>query len=64
MELLSHALKVSSKFSAIKPKPSVGLSGPFLTFSLEFDLQAESMPIYDLFQDLRSVFSNVEKLDD
>ena len=58
MELVAHAIKASSKLVAIKPKPSIGLSGPFPTFSLGFDLEAESMTIYELFQDLKVAFSD------
>lgn len=57
MELVAHAIRASSKLVAIKPKPSIGLSGPFPTFSLEFDLEAESISIYELFQELKAVFS-------
>jgi hypothetical protein len=57
MEIVANAIKVSSKLISIKPKPSIGLSGPFPTFSLEFDLEAESITIHELFHDLKEGLS-------
>ncbi len=53
MEIVANALKVVPKLVSIKPKPSIGLSGPFPTFSLEFDLEAESITIHELFHELK-----------
>ena len=52
MEILANAVKVGPKFVALKPKPSIGLTGPFPTFDLQFDLEAESLTIHELFHDL------------
>jgi len=53
MEILANAIKVVPKLVSIKPKPSIGLSGPFPTLSLQFDLEAESITIHELFHDLK-----------
>jgi len=50
IQLLINAMKVIPKFIGIKP--SIGFSGAFPTLSLQFDLQTESLTIYELFQDL------------
>jgi hypothetical protein len=52
MEIVANAIKVVPKLIAIKPAPSIGLSGAFPTFSLEFDLEAESITIHELFHEL------------
>ena len=57
MELVVNAIKVIPKLVALKPKPSIGLSGPFPTFSLSFDIEAESIPLHELFKDLRGAHS-------
>jgi hypothetical protein len=54
MEIAINAIKVIPKLVALKPKPSIGLSGPFPTFSLQFELEAESMTIHELFNDLKA----------
>ena len=53
MEIVTNAIKVIPKLVSIKPKPSIGLSGPFPTFSLQFDLEAESITIHELFHELK-----------
>jgi hypothetical protein len=53
MEIVANAIKAIPKFMAIKPKPAIGLSGPFPTFSLQFELEAESMTIHELFRELK-----------
>jgi hypothetical protein len=50
IQLVINAMKAIPKFVGIKP--SIGFSGPFPTFSLQFDLQTESLTVYELFQDL------------
>jgi hypothetical protein len=50
MELVTNAIKVIPRLVSLKPKPSIGLSGPFPTFSLEFELEAESITIHELFE--------------
>ena len=57
MELDVNAIKVIPKLVALKPKPSIGLSGPFPTFSLSFDIEAESITLHELFKDLRGAHS-------
>jgi hypothetical protein len=52
MELVANAVKVVPNFVSLKPKPSIGLAGPFPTFDLQFDLEAESLTIHELFHDL------------
>jgi len=52
MEIVVNAIKIVPTLVSIKPKPSVGLSGPFPTFSLQFDLEAESITIHELFHAL------------
>jgi hypothetical protein len=52
MEIVANAVKVVPKFVSLKPKPSIGLAGPFPTFDLQFDLEAESLTIHELFHDL------------
>jgi hypothetical protein len=54
MEIAINAIKAVPKLVAIKPKPSIGLSGPFPTFSLQFELEAESITIHELFNDLKA----------
>jgi hypothetical protein len=54
MEIAINAIKVIPKLVAIKPKPSIGLSGPFPTFTLQFELEAESITIHELFNDLKA----------
>lgn len=54
MEIAINAIKVIAKLVAIKPKPSIGLSGPFPTFTLQFELEAESITIHELFNDLKA----------
>lgn len=53
MEIVTNAIKVIPKLVSIKPQPSIGLSGPFPTFSLQFDLEAESITIHELFHELK-----------
>jgi hypothetical protein len=53
MELLINAIKVIPKLIALKPKPSIGLAGPFPTFSLSFELEADSITLHELFNDLK-----------
>jgi hypothetical protein len=52
MEIVLNAIKLVPKLVSIKPQPSIGLSGPFPTFSLEFDLEAEAITIHEFFHDL------------
>ena len=51
--LVINAIKVIPKLIALKPKPSIGLAGPFPTFSLAFELEADSITLYELFKDLK-----------
>lgn len=53
MEIVANAIKMIPKLVSLKPKPSIGLSGPFPTFSLQFDLEAESITIHELFHELK-----------
>jgi hypothetical protein len=57
MELVVNAIKVIPKLVALKPKPSIGVSGPFPTFSLSFELEVDSITLHDLFNDLRGAHS-------
>jgi len=50
MQIVINAMKVIPKFIGIKP--SIGFSGPFPSFSLQFELQTESITLHELFQDL------------
>jgi hypothetical protein len=52
MEIMTHAIKAVPKWVTLKPKPSIGLAGAFPTFSLEIELDAESITIHDLFLQL------------
>jgi hypothetical protein len=52
MEIVANAIKVIPKLMSIRPKPSIGLAGPFPTFDLQFELEAESITIHELFHDL------------
>jgi hypothetical protein len=52
MEIVTNAIKASPKWVSLKPKPSIGLAGAFPTFSLEFELEAESITLHDLFEQL------------
>lgn len=53
MEIFCNALKCIPKFIALRPKPSIGLSGPFPTISLQFDIEAESVTIHELLEGLK-----------
>jgi len=53
MDIVANAIKAVPKFVSIKPKPTIGFSGPFPTFSLQFDLEADSMTIHELFHVLK-----------
>lgn len=52
MEIVANAVKVLPKFVSLKLKPSIGLAGPFPTFDLQFDLEAEPVTIHELFHDM------------
>src|SRR4030095_7540168 len=53
MQIVTNAIKALPKLVKLKPKPIIGWSGPFPTFSLQVDLEAESVSIYDLFMMLK-----------
>jgi hypothetical protein len=52
MEIVVNAIKVIPKFASLKLKPSIGVAGAFPTFHLQFELDAESVTIHELFHDL------------
>jgi hypothetical protein len=51
-EIVINALKAMPKYISLKPKPSIGLAGAFPTFSLPLELEAESITLSELFNDL------------
>jgi hypothetical protein len=52
MRLVLAAIQSAARFVSLKPKPSIGLAGPFPMLNLQFDLDVESVTIHDLFEDL------------
>ena len=57
IEIVMNAVKIIPKLVEIKPNIIIGWTGPFPTFSLSFDLQADSISIHDLFNDLKGAHS-------
>jgi hypothetical protein len=52
MRLVLAEIRSATRFIVLKPKPSIGLAGPFPMLNLQFDLEVESVTIHDLFEDL------------
>lgn len=48
IQLCINAMKAIPRFVGIRP--SIGFSGPFPTFSIEFELEMESVTLHDLFE--------------
>ncbi len=53
MELATNAIKAIPKFASLRVKPNIGWTGFFPTFTLQVDLQAEAVSLYDFFELLK-----------
>jgi hypothetical protein len=49
MELVTNAIKAIPQFKELKLTPTIGLSGPFPTFGLEFGIEADPITLHELF---------------
>lgn len=58
IHIIINAMKMTPKFVGIKP--SIGWSGLFPSFSLQFDLEAKSLNLHDLFHGLTEGLSGVK----
>jgi hypothetical protein len=59
MEVMTQAIKAVPKWIALKPAASIGMTGVFPSFELEFELAVETkeVTIHEIFQNLRSVLN-------
>lgn len=52
MEMVANAINLIPQLVAIKPKAIIGVTGPFPTFSLQFEVEAEMIGLHELFRAL------------
>jgi hypothetical protein len=52
MEMVANAINLIPQLVAIKPKAVIGVTGPFPTFSLQFEVEAEMIGLHELFRAL------------
>ena len=50
MELVTNAINRIPQLISVKPKASIGVSGPFPTFSLQLEIETESIALHELFR--------------
>jgi hypothetical protein len=52
MDLVTEAIALIPQLATVKPKASIGITGPFPTFDLQFEIEGPSFTIHELFQAL------------